>query len=280
MPNDKAIAFFFKNISVRGHICRLNTSITESLSNHSYPIFAQKLLAEMAAVTECFSMDIKDLEYHGTMQITGSGFMKMALVDNHLQNHFRCCSTFNDQSSLFENISLPLAFGDKAQLVLTIDIKDNRYQTVVGLTGENLETTLQHYFLQSQQIPTIVLCKSLVQNNSITSAALILQRIPEPQNSDLSDSEESDALWHEIAVLTSTLKNTELLDNKLPLQEILHRLYHTHDVIVSRETIPVFSCTCSLDKVKNVIAMLDNDDGEPSKAVTCEYCGKNYQLGN
>lgn len=277
MPNDQAIAFFFKNIPVRGHICRLNTSITESLSNHLYPIFAQKLLAEMAAVTQCFSMDIKDLEYHGTMQITGSGFMKMALVDSHLQNHFRCCATFNDQSSLPENISLPLAFGDKSQLVLTIDIKNNRYQTVVSLTGENLETTLQHYFLQSQQIPTIVLCKSLANNNSIVSGALILQRIPESQNSDLST---FDDLWHELAILTSTLKNTELLDNNLPLQEILHRLYHTHDVVVSRETTPVFSCSCSLEKVKNVIAMLNEDDQEYSRIVACDYCGKVYQLGN
>lgn len=276
MPIDQAITFFFKNVPVRGHICRLNTSINESLHNHSYPIFGQKLLAEMAAITQCFSMDIKDSEYHGTMQITGSGLIKMALVDNHSQNHFRCCATFNDIFSLSEDISLPLAFGDKAQLVLTIDIKDNRYQTVVGLTGENLETTLQHYFLQSQQIPTIVLCKSLSENNYITSGALILQRMPDSQNSD---HEESDVLWHEIAVLTSTLKNSELLDNDLPLHEILHRLYHTHDVIVSRETTPVFSCSCSLDKVKNIITMLDNTDEEYTETVICEYCGKNYQLG-
>src|SRR3989338_5327150 len=268
MSNDKAIAFFFKNIPVRGHICRLNNSVTEALRNHSYPVFAQKLLAEMAAVTQCFSMDIKDFEYHGTMQITGSRLIKMALVDNHLQNHFRCCATFNDHSSLPENISLPLAFGDKAQLVLTIDIQDKRYQTVVGLTGENLEATFQHYFLQSQQIPTFVLCKSLAEDNSITSGALILQRMPDPQNSD---SSESDAIWHELAVLTSTLKNSELLNNDLPLHEILHRLYHTHDVIVSRETTPVFSCSCSLDKVKNVIAMLNDDDQTQTKTVTCEY---------
>lgn len=270
---DQALSFFFKNIPVRGHICRLQNSITDALNYHqSYPDFAKCLLGEMAAVTQCFTMDIKNGDFHGTLQITGSGPLKMTLVDVHSANNYRVCATFNDIDLAQKLSSLPAAFGDKSQLVLTIDISDNRYQTVVGLTGENLESTLQHYFMQSQQIPTIVLCKSSFNDGVTTSGALILQKIPE-HNVD------SDDLWHELAVLTSTLKRSELLDAELPLKEILHRLYNQHEVIVSRETIPNFACSCSIEKVKNVLNVFKTDGDLSSKEIiNCEFCGKIYTL--
>lgn len=271
---DQALSFFFKKLPVRGHICRLQNSISNALNYHqTYPDFAKRLLGEIAAITQCFTMDVKDGNFHGTLQITGNGPLKMALVDAHSTNSYRACATFNDSSVLEANpISLPAAFGDKSQLVLTIDISENRYQTVVGLTGENLETTLQHYFVQSQQIPTIVLCKSSVTNDNITAGALILQKMPDHHT-------DSDDLWHEIAVLTSTLKESELLDNELPLKEILYRLYNQHDLIVSRETIPTFKCSCSLEKIKNVLSMLEpNEKSSSPQNVNCEFCGRTYIL--
>ncbi len=274
--NDQALSFFFKNIPVRGHICRLNNSITNALANHqNYPDFAKRLLGEMAAITQCFVMDIKDGDFHGTLQITGFGPIKMALVDAHLPGKYRVCATFNNSEAFPNAISLPSAFGDNAQMVLTIDILENRYQTIVALNGENLEATLQHYFIQSQQIPTIVVCKSSTNDSITNSGALILQKMPEQQSAD------SEELWHELALLTSTLKEVELLNPELALNDILYRLYNQHDVIVSRETFPAFACSCSAEKIANVLSMLKEDDQqEPCKTINCEFCGKIYQMDN
>ena len=51
---DQALSFFFKKLPVRGHICRLQNSISNALNYHqTYPDFAKRLLGEIAAITQC-----------------------------------------------------------------------------------------------------------------------------------------------------------------------------------------------------------------------------------
>lgn len=269
---DKAISFFFKDIPVRGHVCRLNESISDSLVNHSYPTFINELIAEMAASIQCFMMDIKKEDCHGTLQITGSGPAKLALVDVHSQNSYRACATFKDLEALKGITSIHGVFGDSAQLSMTIDIKDNRYQTILPIIGDTLESSLQNYFIQSQQIPTILLSKSSSLDTQTQGGVLILQKMPGAEGD-----EKFDAIWHELAVLTSTLKTHELLGSNKSLEDLLYLLYHEHDPIVSRETFPKFVCTCSQAKFEKLVKELANDE-TGNLEIICEYCGKIYLI--
>lgn len=270
--SDKAISFFFKDIAVKGNICRIDNSINQAFANHiDYPSNIKKILAEMVCFTNGFMMDIKTGNCHGTIQTTGDGLAKIALVDFYSQTNFRCCATFNDIEKAKNSNNINSLFGSNAQLSLTIDINEQRYQTILPIISSGLEASFQNYFLQSQQIPTIIFSKSTEINGQIKAGFLMLQKMP-------SENPKDNEAWEELSILTSTLKTEELLSSEKTIEEIIFLLYHEHQPIVSRETNLSFRCSCSKEKIESIISQLSNQETESK--VTCEFCGKEYLIKN
>lgn len=264
---------------VKGHFCRLGNSITEALQNHEYPEKVNTLLAEMAAISQCFSMDIKSSS-HTTMQLTGTFPVKLALVNSVNCQFFRCCATLSS-SDMAKNInlntlSIPQLFGQDGKLVFTIDFENQYYQTIVELNAPTLQECFQHYFIQSMQIPAIVILCSAVSNNKIESAALLLQKIPS------SDQEDDRDIWHEASCFSATIKPHELLNSEPPMERLVELVFGDLSPNVSRETILSFKCNCNYEKILSIIKNLDSKDADNSTnvplEVVCEYCNKKYTI--
>ena len=278
---DCCITFYLENISVRGHFCRVDKSITKALSRHNYPQRINELLAEMVAVSSCFIADVKP-DCHATMQLTGDGMVKLAVVDLQNGNNFRCCATFdNEKNSDMRNLfSMPELFGENRKLVFTIDFESQRYQTIISLNHSTLLECFQHYFDKSEQLESFVLAKSSTDKCLTSSAALILQRIP-AKFDEIAHVNENDN-WNEIKLLTSTIKPSELLSTGPQMKKLIDLVYHDLSPIVSRETEKKFNCNCSYEKISKILQQLDTHTSQINHKPTikCEYCGEEYNFDN
>ncbi len=277
MQSDQCMSFYLSNGLVKGHFCRLSTSITNALENHNYSNKIKSLLAEMAAISQCFTMDIKT-DSQTTMQITGTSPVKLALVNSLNCESFRCCATINQQASKnIDQLSLPQVFGQDGKLIFTIDFANQYYQTIVELNASSLQECFQHYFIQSQQIPTIVMVCSTVEDKKIESAALILQKMPSISKTHI---EEENQTWHEAACFASTIKPQELIDTKSSLKNFISLVFNDLNPVVSRETSLSFCCTCNNKKIVDILKNFGDQDLNEEKIfeVVCEYCNKKYTI--
>lgn len=260
---------------MKGHFCRLSNSITNALHNHDYPLKVNALLSEMTAISQCFSMDIKS-NSQTTMQLTGTSPVKLALVNSLDCKFFRCCATLDQASNIdVDGLSVPQLFGQNGKLVFTIDFENQHYQTIVELSASSLQECFQHYFIQSQQIPTIVMICSSTNDNKIESAALVLQRMPP---SDEINREDSDDVWHAVSCFAATIKPRELLSTGPSMERLIELVFDGLTPIVSRETILAFQCTCNHEKIINIIKSLDSQSSDENLEVICEYCNKKYTI--
>lgn len=277
MRSDQCMSFYLSNGLVKGHFCRLSTSITDALENHNYSNKIKSLLAEMAAISQCFTMDIK-VDSQTTIQITGTSPVKLALVNSINCESFRCCATINQQASKnIDQLSLPQLFGQNGKLIFTIDFANQYYQTIVELNATSLQECFQHYFIQSQQIPTITMVCSAVKGKMIESAALLLQKMPSISKIQ---QEDDDQAWHEAACFASTIKSQELIDTKTSMKNFINMVFNDLNPIVSRETFLSFYCTCSNKRIVDILKKLGDQVLNEKKTfeIVCEYCNKRYTI--
>jgi molecular chaperone Hsp33 len=102
---------------------------------------------------------------------------------------------------------------------------------------------------------------------------MLLQRVPGPAGED------ADA-WIRAVLLGETVRSEELL--MLPGTQIIRRLYHQEDVRVFDPRVVSFRCSCSRDRVVNMLRMLGHDEIKSIIAergqveVNCEFCNRHY----
>lgn len=275
---DCCVSFYLKNGLAQGSFCRLSDSITESLSKHDYPPKINELLVELAVVSACFTAQIKS-DFRATMQLTGDGPVKIALVD-YKNNSFRCYATFSNEKVLsddgYDLLTVPELFGKNSNLVFTIEFEGQRYQTVVGLQCQTLQECFYHYLLQSEQIDSLILLNSKVSNNKVEAAALVLQKMPLSVNDTYYDIENT--FWNDAKIFTATIKPTELLAFEQDMSNLICLVYNELSPIVSRETFLRFSCGCSKERLEKTASDLNisPENLEKSLEIICEYCGKKY----
>ena len=110
-------------------------------------------------------------------------------------------------------------------------------------------------------------------SNDEQAGGLLLQRLPgEPGN-------DPDA-WNRAVKLSETVTERELLT--LPARQIVRRLFHEEDIRVFESRIVSFRCSCTRNRVVNMLRMLGHDevhsiiDERGSVEVTCEFCNRQY----
>jgi len=265
---DSLTRFLFENAEVRGEVVRLDATWRAVLANHHYPEPIRNLLGEMMAAATLLAATLK-FEGSLIMQMQGSGPVTLAVVECSSEFHLRATAKWRDD----------LVSGDIAALlgqgkfVITIDPKTSTqiYQGIVALEGTTVAEVLEHYMLQSEQLET----RLWLAADGEQACGLLLQRLPE------NASEDTDA-WNRALNLGNTLSNDELL--KLPAREILHRLFHEEDLRLFEPRPVSFRCTCSRERVNNMLRLLGLDEvhsilEEQGKIeVDCEFCNRHYSF--
>ena len=136
---------------------------------------------------------------------------------------------------------------------MTIDqgTKMDQYQGLAAIEGERLSECAEHYFAQSEQVPThIRLACGQMQNPgepmSWRGGGIMIQKIADDELRG-----ETKNAWVTAQSLFGTVSDEELIDPDLESNTLLYRLFHEDGVRALQTTSVEAKCTCSRTRLRN-----------------------------
>ena len=288
-PTDNlAAAFQIEGWPVRGRLVRLGDAIDKILSAHAYPEPVAALLGEACALAALVGSALK-FEGRLIVQAQGDGPVRYVVADYDTDGHLRGYCRFDEDevaaaSSGFARPGAKTLLG-QGVFVMTLDRGPDfeRTQGITPIEGESLSLAAEHYFVQSEQIPTKVrLAVGSVTNEGGTTwraGGALIQLIAgdEARGS-------TEEVWDRTRALFQTLGDDELVDPTITPETLLFRLFHEDGVRLEDARALKAQCRCSADRISGVLSSFAPEERadmvEPDGKihVTCEYCATVYKL--
>lgn len=283
---DKLQKFLFENAAVRGELVQLSDAWQQVKSCHTYPKAVQILLGEMLSAAALLSANLK---FDGAivMQIHGDGPVQLLVVECDSTMQMRATAKLAPDAVIADDAGLRQLVHEhgRGRFVITLDPHDklpgqNPYQGIVPLDGDDIATVIENYMTRSEQLDT----KIWLAADSHVSRGLLLQKLPGEGGVEGMGKEEGHELetWNRVVTLASTLKNEELLS--VDIDTLMHRLFWEETIRVFDPLSPYFRCTCSRDKVGDMLKMLGKDEVDAALteqehlAIQCDFCGQTYDF--
>lgn len=303
--DDRVQAFQVDALDVRGRIARLGPMLDEVLAHHDYPAPVARALAEATTLAVLLGSTHKQMRRF-ILQTQTDGAVDMMVVDITAPDSVRAYARFDSGKLAAISAEGGAGFGTlvgHGHLAMTIETGSdpNRYQGIVELQGEPLETAAHRYFVQSEQIPTrLRLAVGEEMHPGVAKAtwragAVLVQFLPEDSvravqaDFDPGDAPEGherhmvieDDAWVEARSLVETVEDHELLDPTLSSERLLWRLFNERGVRVFHAQPVKAQCTCSRERVASVLKSFPPEERsgmveDGRIAVTCEFCGRLY----
>lgn len=264
--SDSLQRFVFEDTPVRGECVRLTATWQAVLERHDYPPPLRTLLGELMAAGALLAATLK---FDGllALQLQGDGPVKLIVVECTRDHTMRATAKWQGE---IPDGGLRALLGEGRFVVNLMPASGQPgYQGVVGVEGDTVAAALEHYMATSEQIPT----RLWLASNEHHAAGLLLQKLPDQAGSD------PDA-WPRAGHLAATVTAHELLQlDALPL---LHRLFHEEDLRLFDAKPVSFRCSCTRERVIDMLRMLGHDEvrgviaerGEVE--VHCEFCNRRY----
>ena len=285
--------FLFEGLPVRGSIVRLTDAWTDILERRrrskggEWPHPVVELIGEMAAAGALMQSNIK---FNGALvlQIFGEGPVKLAVAEVQHDLTLRATAKVVGPIGANAHLSEMVNVGNKGRCAITLDPRDKfpgqqPYQGMVPLYGdhhekiEKLSEVLEHYMLQSEQLDT----KLVLAADEKVAAGLLIQRLPpagESNEHQIGRNED----YNRISILAQSLTRNELLE--LDVDTVLRRLFWEEKLMRFPAQRPEFACSCSRERVANMIRGLGREEADSIVAeqgeidVACDFCGQQYRF--
>jgi molecular chaperone Hsp33 len=282
MTNDTMQGFMFADMDIRGVHLRLDQGVKTLLNQHQYPAPVASLLTEMLIVACLLSANLK-LRGRLSVQIRGAGPLKWVMAEcrqlsDDSEQPFKVKGMAQFDDAITPQASLADMVAD-GRLIITVEPdKGQRYQGVVLLDQATLAECIESYFYQSEQLPTHIQLVSAEEGTGESAAGFMLQRLPQT----VSDENQADLDWELVHALASTLTENELA--QLPVDQVLHRLFHEQQVKVFTPKPVVQQCDCSRERCGAAIVglgkMAVDEILEEQKAIIidCHFCNSHYSF--
>ena len=284
---DRLLKFIFDNAAVRGEFIDISATWREVMSRHDYPAPVQLVLGEMVAAAALLSANLK---FNGSiiMQIHGDGPVRLLVVECDADLRLRATAKLDPEAVIAGDATLPslLNAHGKGRFIITLDPLEKMpgqqpYQGIVPLDGDDVATVIENYMLRSEQLDT----KLWLATDALTARGLLLQKLP--SNGGKAGAEplsEDEALetWNRAVMLGSTLKTAEMLGTDI--ETLMQRLFWEETIRVFDPMHPQFHCTCTREKVGNMLKMLGQEEVDDALAelghvgVNCDFCGQHYDF--
>lgn len=287
---DQALGFTIPSRHARGRIVRLGPVLDDVLAAHAYPPQIERLLASALVLAALLGSTLKDAGGQLTLQAQTENGVVSLLVADYKGGEVRGYAKF-DADRLAELGPDPTLFGlfGKGYLAITFDqaVTGERYQGIVPLDGESLADAAEHYFFQSEQIPSIIqIATRHDAGEGCLAAGLLLQHLPEGEvGRERLHVRHDHPEWEHVQALAHTLKDKELTDNALPLSDIVWRLFHEEEEVrVTDPTALSKGCRCDLDHIRSVIGRFpaaeraDMADDQGIIGVDCAFCSRLFPV--
>ncbi|MFO1427256.1 MAG: Hsp33 family molecular chaperone HslO [Steroidobacteraceae bacterium] len=163
--------FGVEHQSVRGQFVRLGPAWLALREHASYPAPVRTLLGEAVAAAVLLASTLK-FEGELTLQLQGDGAVRLLVAQCTHDFRVRGVARF-DPARVADDFRVLAGAG---QIAVTVEAerRSARYQGIVPIDGAGLAACLEHYFAQSEQLPTVV---RLAAEDS-TAGGLLVQRMP------------------------------------------------------------------------------------------------------
>ncbi|MBD8877853.1 Hsp33 family molecular chaperone [Roseibium polysiphoniae] len=307
---DAVRPFAVEGLDVRGRAITLGPVVDSILERHAYPEPVSRLLAEAIVLTSLLGTSLK-FQGRFTLQTQTDGPVSMLVVDFSSPEAIRACATFDEElvAAVIEaGAATPERLLGRGHLAMTIDQGKHmqRYQGLVELDGISLEEVARRYFARSEQIPTEVRLavgelytrtQGGGPNHKWTAGGVMVQFLPEapermrqpdldpgdaPAGADVHIIDEDDA-WVEAKALVDTVKDVELTDPSVSVEELLFRLFHERGVRLFDPQPIADQCSCSREKVKGILTSFSAEEVDQMTVddkivVKCEFCSASYEF--
>ena len=280
--------FIFENAAVRGELVEISDTWREIQARHDYPQAVRAVLGEMVAAAALLSANLK---FNGAivMQIHGDGPVRLLVVECDAQLRLRATAKLAPEAEVEDGAALQqlLNAHGKGRFIITLDPQDKMpgqqpYQGIVPLDGDDVATVIENYMLRSEQMDT----KLWLAADDKVSRGLLLQKLPrtisgEGEVKQASEEEDLDT-WQRAVMLGGTLKQEELLSTDI--ETLMRRLFWEETIRVFDPAHPQFHCSCTREKVDDMLKMLGRDEVDSALAelgqlgINCDFCGKHYDF--
>lgn len=293
---DATIGFAIPGRHVRGRLVRLGPTLDDVLAAHDYPPAIARLVAEALVLASLLGSMLKDEAGQLTLQAQTERGVVSLLVADYKGGAVRGYAQF-DADRLAEIGETPSLFGlfGKGFLAITFDMAatGERYQGIVPLEGGGLGAAAEHYFAQSEQIPSIVHIAVRYDpaanggRGGCIGGGMMLQHLPEGEvGRERLHVRQDHPDWEHVTVLGRTLSDAELTDPALPLPDVAWRLFHEEEEVRTFEPVGISKgCRCDIAHIRSVLGRFGTDQQREMAdeggviAVDCAFCSRIFRVG-
>ena len=287
---DQALGFTIPGRSARGRVVRLGPTLDAILAAHAYPPAIERLLAEALTLTALIGATLKDPSGQLTLQTQTEAGVVRLLVCDYRGGEVRGYVQF-DAERLAEAPADPSLFAlfGTGYLAITFDLASTgeRYQGIVPLDGDTLAQAAESYFVQSEQIPTLVrvgIAKDA--DGRCVAGGLLLQHLPEGEvGRERLHVRLDHPEWEHVAALGSTMGADELADAGVPLETLVWRLFNEEGEVRVLAGAPLSrGCRCTPEHIRGVLAKftledrLEMADEDGMIGVDCAFCATSFPI--
>jgi molecular chaperone Hsp33 len=294
--------FFLPDRPVRGRLVRLGVLADALLSRHDNPPPVTRLAGEALALVAGLASALK---FRGSfsLQAKGDGPVSMLLADctdsGALRFHAR-----SDPERMAALLDADAAPGARALLgsgymAFSVDQGPDmeRHQGIVTIEGDTLGAMAAHYFETSEQHACWVRLACRKTPSGWRAGALVLERIAADGGIQPGTELDNDVLdealiardgtdeeaWVNALALAATLADDELLDDTLPPEQLLYRLFHEQGVAADLPRALAYGCRCSRARLAGILEGFPAEDLDHMQVggdiiMTCEFCALDFRF--
>ena len=287
---DEALGFTIPERHARGRVVRLGPVLDEILDAHAYPPAIEALLAEALTLTALIGSTLKDPSGQLTLQTQTRIGVVTLLVCDYRGGELRGYVQY-DADKLAEAPQEPKLFAlfGEGHLAITFDLAETgeRYQGIVPLDGETLAQAAESYFVQSEQIPTLITFgMRRGADGHHVAGGLFLQHLPDGEDGrERLHTRLDHPEWEHVAILGRTMGADELADRDLPLETLIWRLFNEEDEVrvLSRQRLTK-GCRCDAGYIASVLAKFtpadraEMADDQGVIQVDCAFCARSFPV--
>ena len=260
--------FILDQLPLRGVHVNLEQVWQHIVGQKNYPAPIARALGELVAAGALLAANLK---FDGTfiLQVQGTGVLKLLVAEATSEQTCRGTARFDDSIEIADETSLQDLMGEQGQFVLTLQPRQGEmWQGIVGLQGTSIAQMLANYLAQSEQLDSDLILAA----DDKQAVGMMVQRLA---GQDMARED-----WQYVESLLQTVNQDELLHTTA--NTLLYRLFHEQEVRVFEPEHLEFACTCSHEKVGNMLLLLGGQEvgqillEQGSVEIACDFCQQKY----
>ncbi len=266
------IPFQFDNHIAHGAFVVIDSGAAEMLDRRAYDPAVRSLIAQTMAAMPLLATHSR---FEGRINLQFQGERAIKLLVAQIVEREGAPLTVRAMAKAAPKVEGSyaelLSDGILALMLEPADEDQPSRQAMVPIDGHSLSESLEGYFAQSEQLPTLIRLGA----TGDRMVGFMLQRLP------LEHTKATEEAWEHLAILAGTLNADELL--AADPETIMRRLFaDEHWYLQEARPINV-ACRCSREGISLLLLSLGREEvdkivAEQGKVeVICEFCGKDYQ---